>query len=43
MYIQFNINNDIINKSHIKNTIYKIINGLDENICINQIIKNQCV
>jgi len=32
----------IINKQH-KKTISKIVDDLDENMCINQILKSQCV
>jgi len=35
--------NDIINKNHIKKSINKITENLDKNMCINQMIKSQCM
>lgn len=40
---QVNNTNDIINKNQLKTAINKLVNELDENVCINKIIKSKYV
>jgi len=40
---KFNNSNDTINKYEIKKSINKIVNDLDENVCIDKIIKSKYV